>query len=88
MPKNTNELKILVVEDSQSMIETLRDYLAQMGIRHPMIAQSGMEALQMFQDSRPDIVLLTPFCLMWMVMKSPGRYGCWRGMENGRPLYS
>lgn len=58
MPKNTNELKILVVEDSQSMIETLRDYLAQMGIRHPMIAQSGMEALQMFQDSRPDIVLL------------------------------
>ena len=58
MPKNTHELKILVVEDSPSMIETIRDYLAQMGIHHPVIAQNGKEALEMFQDSRPDIVLL------------------------------
>ena len=58
MPKNTNELKILVIEDSQSMIETLRDYLAQMGIHHPRVAQSGAEALKMFHDSRPDIILL------------------------------
>ena len=57
MQKN-NELKVLVVEDSQAMIETIRDYLAQMDIRHPMIALSGEQALEMFQSSRPDIVLL------------------------------
>lgn len=58
MSRNTPELKILIVEDSQSMVETLRDYLAQMGIHHPMVARDGTEALQIFHDNRPDIILL------------------------------
>ncbi len=58
MPRISSELNVLVVEDSKAMIETIRDYLAQMGIRHPMIALSGQEAIEMFQGNRPDIVLL------------------------------
>lgn len=58
MPHRSNALKVLVVEDSKVMIESIRDYLAQMGIRHPVIATSGQEAIEMFRSNRPDLILL------------------------------
>lgn len=58
MPRNSSKLKVMVVEDSKVMIETIRDYLAQMGIHHPMFALNGQEAIEMFRSNRPDIILL------------------------------
>lgn len=58
MSKSSKELKVLVVEDSKATIEIFLDYLAQMGVHNPMIAESGQEAIELYQRNRPDIVLL------------------------------
>ena len=58
MLRNNNELKILIVEDSRSTIETVCGYLGRMGIRQPLIAESGQAALSLFRNNRPDILLL------------------------------
>jgi diguanylate cyclase (GGDEF)-like protein len=50
--------KILVVEDSKVTLKVLANYLASMGIDAPLLAETGMKALAIFELERPDIVLL------------------------------
>jgi len=48
---------ILVIDDSQEVLETFRGWLEEMG--HRMLAASdGIAGLQMFADAAPDLVLL------------------------------
>ncbi len=58
MLKNTNELKVLVVEDSKVTMAALCGYLETMGIHHPLRAETGQAAIDIFRKSRPDIILL------------------------------
>lgn len=58
MYKNTSELKVLVVEDSKATIKDICDYLGHMGIHHPLVAETGQAAINLFRDHRPDIILL------------------------------
>ena len=58
MSKNTNELKVLVVEDSKVTMAAICGYLEKMGIRRPLCAETGQAAIDIFRKSRPDIILL------------------------------
>lgn len=49
--------KILIVDDDTNICELLRLYLEKDGYT-VVIANDGMAAVQMFQDSKPDLVLL------------------------------
>lgn len=51
-------LKVLVVEDSKVTLKVLSNYLNNMGITTPLLAESGQQAIEAFQQHRPDIVLL------------------------------
>ena len=48
----------MVVEDSKVTLNVLISYLHSMGFKHPLIAETGSQALEMFKRERPDIVLL------------------------------
>lgn len=58
MPKNVSDLKVMVVEDSKVTMKALCNYLARMGISHPLTAETGEVAIEIFRKSRPDIILL------------------------------
>ncbi|MES1982680.1 MAG: diguanylate cyclase [Pseudomonadota bacterium] len=58
MVRNDSELKVLVVEDSKVTMRALCNYLVRMGITQPLTAVTGHEALEIFRNNRPDIVLL------------------------------
>jgi diguanylate cyclase (GGDEF)-like protein len=58
MAKNSNDLKVLVVEDSRVTMKALCNYLGRMGITSPLTATTGQEAIETFRKKRPDIVLL------------------------------
>lgn len=58
MEKNENALKVLVVEDSKVTIKVLLNYLRRMGIKHPLVAESGADALEVCRNERPDLILL------------------------------
>ncbi len=49
--------KVLVVDDEPSCCEMLREFLAERGY-HPVVANSGAEALVAYEQERPDVVLL------------------------------
>jgi diguanylate cyclase (GGDEF)-like protein len=51
-------LKVLVVEDSKVTLKVLTNYLASMGVTHPFLAETGNAAIEIFNNERPDIVLL------------------------------
>ncbi|MBI5429244.1 MAG: diguanylate cyclase [Nitrosomonadales bacterium] len=51
-------MKVLVVEDSKVTIKVLGNYLRRMGIREPLIAESGADALEIYRRERPDLILL------------------------------
>lgn len=53
-----HQLKILVVEDSKVALKALCNYLAQMGIDAPLIAETGKAALEIYARERPDLILL------------------------------
>lgn len=50
--------KILVVEDSKVTIKVLTNYLASMGIEDPLLAETGKQALEIFEREHPDVILL------------------------------
>ncbi len=50
--------KVLVVEDSLVTIRVLSNYLANMGIHDPLLVDSGKAALKVFEEQRPDVVIL------------------------------
>ncbi len=58
MQKCEFDLKVLVVEDSKVAMRSLCNYLVRMGIENPLKAGSGQAALDIFNEQRPDIVLL------------------------------
>lgn len=58
MPKNVNDLKVLVVEDSKVTVKALCNYLERMGIHSPLVSGTGQAAIEIFRRTRPDIVLL------------------------------
>ena len=58
MADNDSGLKMLLVEDSKMTLKMLSDYLANMGLRNLLTAETGKDALEIFGKERPDIVLL------------------------------
>lgn len=58
MKKIASKLKVLLVEDSKTTIETVCGFMEKMDIRNPFIAESGKAAIELFKKNRPDIVLL------------------------------
>lgn len=58
MNSKVEALKILVVEDSKVTVKVLSNYLAAMHVREPLIADSGRQALEIYERERPDVVLL------------------------------
>jgi diguanylate cyclase (GGDEF)-like protein len=55
---SNNALKVLVVEDSRVTVKVLCNYLRNMGIDHPLVAETGSEALDICRNERPDLILL------------------------------
>lgn len=51
-------LKVLVVEDSKVTLKVLSNYLNNMGVTAPLLSETGRQAIEIFQQQRPDIVLL------------------------------
>lgn len=58
MESNGAGLKVLVVEDSKVTMKALCNYLEHMGVHDPLTAETGREALDVFRNNRPDIILL------------------------------
>ena len=58
MAGNDSGLKMLVVEEGRVTLDALCDSLSHIGIRSPLVAQTGKEALDTFSRERPDIILL------------------------------
>lgn len=55
--KKTDELKVLVVEDSKVTLKVLSNYLQRMGIS-PLTATTGADAIKKYETESPDIILL------------------------------
>lgn len=53
-----SHLKVLVVEDSRLVLKALCGYLNRMGIADPLVAETGLAAIDLYDTHRPDIVLL------------------------------
>ncbi|MGA8863539.1 MAG: diguanylate cyclase [Gallionella sp.] len=58
MEMNENALKVLVVEDSKVTLKVLLNYLKRMGIKRPLVAETGSDALEICRHERPDLILL------------------------------
>ncbi len=58
MKMNENALKVLVVEDSKVTLKVLLNYLKRMGLKHPLAAETGADALELCRKERPDLILL------------------------------
>lgn len=58
MKKRTDELKVLLVEDSKVMLRVLRNYLDHMDIKNPLLAETGGAAIDIYNRERPDIIVL------------------------------
>lgn len=57
MEKKLEKLKVLIVEDSKVAIKAISGYLEDMGV-HPLVAETGNAAVELYHRERPDIVLL------------------------------
>ena len=57
MAKKLGKLKVLVVEDSKVAIKAITIYLEDIGV-HPLIAETGSAAVELYRNERPDIILL------------------------------
>ncbi|MFH0933585.1 MAG: response regulator, partial [Pseudomonadota bacterium] len=58
MKKRTDALKVLVVEDSKVTLKVLCNFLERMDIKHPLTAETGAAAFEIYRRERPDIILL------------------------------
>jgi diguanylate cyclase (GGDEF)-like protein len=58
MKKRTDALKVLVVEDSKVTLKVLCNFLERMDIKHPLTAETGAAAFEIYRSERPDIILL------------------------------
>lgn len=57
MAKKLSKLKVLIVEDSKVALKAISGYIEAMGV-HPLLAESGSEAIEIYNRERPDIILL------------------------------
>ena len=57
MAKKLDKLKVLVVEDSKVAIKAITGYLEAIDV-HPLVAETGGRAVELYRNERPDIVLL------------------------------
>lgn len=57
MSDKFGKLKVLMVEDSMVAIRAISGYLEEIGV-HPMIAETGSAAVELYRTERPDIILL------------------------------
>ncbi len=57
MAKRLTKLKVLVVEDSKVALKAISGYIEDMGV-YPLLAESGSEAIEIYNRERPDIILL------------------------------
>eukprot|EP01034_Spumella_vulgaris_P039382 gene39382-48671_t len=74
------DLRILIVDDQDSVRLVLAEQLIKMGVREVVQARSAIEAIEMFAAHKPDIVLLD--------IQMPGHSGHWiaeqiRNMDGG-----
>ena len=57
MAKRLSKLKVLVVEDSKVALKAISGYIEELGV-HPLLAENGRDAIDIYNRERPDIVLL------------------------------
>lgn len=57
MLKKYSKLKVLMVEDSKVAIKAITGFLEDVGV-HPLIAETGSAAIELYRTERPDIILL------------------------------
>lgn len=57
MEKKLGKVKVLVAEDSRVAIKAITGYLEEVGV-HPLIAETGNDAVELYRKERPDIILL------------------------------
>lgn len=57
MNSKSDDLKVLVVEDSKVTLKVLSNYLGHMGIV-PITAETGLDAIEIYHCEQPDIILL------------------------------
>lgn len=55
--KRITKLKVLVVEDSKVALKAISGFIEKMGV-HPLLAENGRDAIDLYTRERPDIVLL------------------------------
>lgn len=51
------KLKVLIVEDSKVSLKAISSYIEEMGVQ-PLLAETGAQAIQLYKQEHPDIVLL------------------------------
>ena len=78
-PPATNDFKVLVVEDQKAVRAVLVAQLRHAGVPHVLEAGDGANALELFIQHRPDLVLLD--------IKLPGKDGYWvaQQMRSAEP---
>lgn len=57
MPHKLSKLKVLIVDDSKVALKAISGYIEDMGV-HPLLAETGKAAIELYSKERPDIVLL------------------------------
>lgn len=57
MAKKLGKLKVLIVEDSKVALKAITGYLEEIGV-HPLVAETGGRAIEIYRHERPDIILL------------------------------
>lgn len=57
MPRKLDRLKVLVVDDSKVACKAITGYLEDLDV-HPLVAENGRDAVEIFRREHPDIVLL------------------------------
>ncbi len=57
MSEKYGKLKVLMVEDSMVAIRAITGYLQDIGV-HPLVAETGSAAVELYRRERPDIILL------------------------------
>jgi len=55
--KKLGNLKVLVVDDSKVALKAITGYLEEIGV-HPLVAENGNDAVELYRSEHPDIVLL------------------------------
>ncbi|MDO8206467.1 MAG: diguanylate cyclase [Gallionella sp.] len=55
--KRITRLKVLVVEDSKVALKAISGFIEDMGV-HPLLAENGRDAIELYTRERPDIILL------------------------------